>query len=181
MTHHSTRTILAAALVTAAGLTLAGCNGGTTEPTESTSTASGPSSTQSQDEKDLADAVEVTKAYYDDRVTGDFKAPPKKYVTETFYEKTEENLKVLREQPGEWKGKKNKVISVEPSQRGKTGATTRACIEQNRLQYTGNEPTLVTPDGKKIKPGDRHQILVSLVQEGDTWKVNDTQFEKKGC
>lgn len=181
MTHHSTRTTLAAALVTAAGLTLAGCNSGTTEPTESTSTASGPSSTQSQDEKDLADAVEVTQAYYEDRASDDFKSPPKKYVTDSFYEKTEKNLKVLRDQPGEWKGKKNKVISVEPSQRGKTGATTRVCLQINRLQYVDDKPVLNTPDGKTIKNGDRHQILVSLVQEGDIWKVNDTKFEKKGC
>lgn len=181
MTHHSTRTTLAAALVTAAGLTLAGCNSGTTEPTESTSTASGPSSTQSQDEKDLADAVEVTKAYYADQVKSDLRAPAKKYVTETFYEKTEENLTVLREQPGEWKGERNKVVSVEPSQRGKTGVTTRACLEMNRLTYVDGKPTGHRPDKTVIKPGDHHQILVSLVQEGDTWKVNDTKFEKKGC
>lgn len=177
MTHHSTRTTLAAALVTAAGLTLAGCNSGTTEPTESTSTASGPSSTQSQDEKDLADAVEVTKAYYADQVKSDLADPSPDHATTDFIEESR-SFKTSDVKSWTWRGPRDKVISVEPSKRGQRTVTTRVCYQTNRLAYRGDKPALVTPDGTPLKAGDRREHLVSLVPgKRSGWLINSIQLK----
>ena len=184
MTTQSTRhrAVAAAALLTATGLTLSGCNNGGAPPTDSTSTASGPSSsTMSQEEQDLADAVEVTKAYYSDQVKGDYRSPARGFVTDDYYEKAEKDLATLRKQPGTWKGKPNKVVWVKGSQRGRQTVTTRVCQEQNRLKYRSGKPVLVNPDGEPVEAGDRAELLVRLVMDESKWKIDDVQYEKGTC
>lgn len=186
---HRTRTprraTLATTLVTAAGLTLTACNAGSAGgPTDSTNTVSGPSSTstQSQDEKDLADAVEVTKAYYADQVKGDLRKPASEYVTKAYVRDQEAFIRDTRAKGWTWKGERDRVVSVSPSQRGQWQVSTHVCLEKNRLAYDkSNSPVLVTQDGKPIRNGDHLKYLVTLVSEGDGWKINGGQFIKKGC
>lgn len=184
MTTQSTRhrAVAAAALLTATGLTLSGCNDGGAPPTDSTSTASGPSSsTMSQEEQDLADAVTITKAYYAAEVKEDLREPSRKWTTKRHYDGQVKYVKTVRARGWTWKGARNQVLWVKASERGQQQVTTRVCLQQNRLAYLDGKPVLVTQDGDPIKSGDRLQYLVTLVMEDGGWKIDSGAFEKKGC
>lgn len=182
MTTQSTRhrAVVAAALLAATGLTLSGCNNGGAPPTDSTSTASGPSSsTMSQEEQDLTDAVEVTKTYYSDQVKGDLREPSPSVATDDFIE----GVKSFRDEQvksWDWKGPRDKVLWVKASQRGQRTVTTRVCYQTNRLAYQDGTPALVTPDGTPLKAGDRREHLISLVPGGDSgWLIDEIQLKGK--
>lgn len=182
MTTQSTRhrAVAAAALLAATGLTLSGCNNGGAPPADSTSTASGPSSsTVSQEEQDLADAVKVTKAYYAETTKGDLPVPSEDVATSDAIKSAKEFRDTMT-RSWEWKGPRDKVLWVKGSQRGKRTVTTRACYQTNRLAYQDGKPVLTTSEGVPLKAGDRREHLVTLVPDAKHgWLIDEITLEDK--
>lgn len=181
-------------------LVLGGCNGGGGEPTESTSTASGPSSSTTTQDKELAKAAEDTYQEIWDlqapRTNSD--APTEKdrhlYTDEAYaagveYAKTAPPTKAVG---------RDKLLSMSTKMKSTTAGPTAAievCIEVHKKSvltkdFKGSDGKILKkgtdirtdPDGKPIKAGTEMVNLVTMKrgpQDGDQWKLDSVKPDYK--
>lgn len=185
---HTTTTALALALAVALG----GCTGGGGEPTDSTSTASGPSSSTNDDQALAKSAEDTYREYWPLWVSRSPSQEPteeqralmteESYRTAVDYAKTAPPTKVVG---------KDTLVSTTVTTKWSTAGPTAAvevCYEAGRKfvlteDVTAEDGTILKkgedirtdPDGEAIKPGTQMGQVVTMKrgrQEDDPWRVD---------